>query len=260
MSTHACPVVPVVLEKHNNADSLSIVKIKGFTYVARTEDWITQPLGVWIEPDMVVPADRPEFAFLEKSHRLIENSGVKGYRIKVKRLRGIMSMGLMIPAPEGSKEGDDFMSHFGIVRYEPPIPLSTFGEATKSPPGTHYCYDVENAYNFSHLFVEGEEVVITEKIHGCLKHDTKVLLENGEKLISEVVVGDKVICYDTTLDRFSLDVVTDISRKQTNKKWVKLSFDCGRMIECTEDHLFLTDTGYVAAKDLNEQHDIKGVM
>jgi RNA ligase (TIGR02306 family) len=167
MSTHACPVVPIVLEKHNNADSLSVVRVKGFSYVARTEDWLNHPLGVWIEPDMVVPADRPEFTWLEKSHKLIENNGIKGYRIKVKRLRGVMSMGLMTPAPEGAKEGDDLMSHFGIVRYEPPMPLSTFGEATKPPPGIRYCYDVENAYNFAHLFTDGEEVIATEKVHGA---------------------------------------------------------------------------------------------
>jgi RNA ligase (TIGR02306 family) len=166
MSTHKIPVVPVVLETHPNADSLSIVKVNNFTYVARTEDWVNNPLGVWIEPDYVVPADRPEFAWLEKSHKVIENNGVKGYRIKVKRLRGIMSMGLMVPAPAGAKLGDDLMEHFGIVRYEPPV-MSTGGEATKPPPGIRYVYDVENAYNFAHLFTDGEEVVATEKIHGA---------------------------------------------------------------------------------------------
>ena len=167
MSTHTCPVVPIVLEKHENADSLSIVKVKDFSYVARTEDWLNHPLGVWIEPDMCVPADRPEFAWLEKSHKLIENNGIKGYRIKVKRLRGVMSMGLMIPAPEGAKLGDDLMEHFGIVRYEPPEPMSTGGEACKPPPGIRYVYDVENAYKFAHLFTDGEEVSCSEKIHGA---------------------------------------------------------------------------------------------
>ena len=167
MSTHKCPVVPIVLEKHPNADSLSIVKVNEFTYCARTEDWLNHPLGVWIEPDYVVPANHPEFAWLEKSHKLIENNGIKGYRIKVKRLRGVMSMGLMVPAPEGAKIGDDYREHFGIVRYEPPEPISTRGEATKPPPGIRYCYDVENAYNFVHLFTDGEEVVATEKVHGA---------------------------------------------------------------------------------------------
>lgn len=166
MSIHKIPVVPIILEKHPNADSLSVVKVNNFTYVARTSDWENVSLGAWIEPDYVVPADRPEFAWLAQTHKVIENNGIKGYRIKVKRLRGIMSMGLMVPAPANAQIGDDLIEYFGIVRYEPPI-MSAGGEATKPPPGIRYVYDVENAYNFSHLFVEDEEIVATEKIHGC---------------------------------------------------------------------------------------------
>lgn len=167
MSTHKCPVVPIKLEPHPNADSLSVVRVNEFTYVAKTSDWQNVPLGVWIEPDYVVPADRPEFTWLKEIYKEIENNGVKGYRIRVKKLRKIMSMGLMIPAPEGAKIGDDYREHYGIVRYEPPEPMSTGGEATKPPPGNRPVYDIENAYNYVHLFTDGEPVVGTEKVHGC---------------------------------------------------------------------------------------------
>lgn len=167
MSIHKCPVVPIKLEPHPNADKLSVVRVNEYTYCANTQEWQNIPLGVWIEPDYVVPADRPEFAWLSSSHTLIENNGIKGYRIKVKRLRGVISMGLMVPAPEGAKIGDDYREHFGIVRYEPPEPMSTGGEVCKPPPGIRYCYDVESAYNFVHLFTDGEEVVATEKVHGA---------------------------------------------------------------------------------------------
>lgn len=167
MSTHKCPVVPINLEIHPKADSLSIVKVNEFTYVAKTADWQNVPLGVWIEPDYVVPSNRPEFEWLKDIYKEIENNGVKGYRIRVKRLRGVMSMGLMIPAPEGAKIGDDYREHYGIVRYEPPEPMSTGGEATKPPAGFRPVYDIEGARNFVHLFTDGEEVVVTEKVHGC---------------------------------------------------------------------------------------------
>ncbi len=167
MSIHKCPVVPIKLEIHPKADSLSIVKVNDFTYVAKTADWQNVPLGVWIEPDYVVPSNRPEFEWLKDIYKEIENNGIKGYRIRVKRLRSIMSMGLMIPAPEGAKVGDDYREHYGIVRYEPPEAMSTGGEATKPPPGIRPVYDIENARNFVHLFVDGEEVVETEKVHGC---------------------------------------------------------------------------------------------
>jgi RNA ligase (TIGR02306 family) len=167
MSQHKVEIVPVKLEKHPNADSLSIVKVLGYTVCARTSDWQGVEKAAYIEPDYVVPADRPEFSFLADTHKLIENNGVKGYRIKVKRLRSVMSMGLLIPAPENSQIGDNVIEQLGIVRYEPPMPMTTRGESTKPPPGIRHCYDVESAYRYEHLFTDGEEVVATEKVHGA---------------------------------------------------------------------------------------------
>lgn len=167
MSLHRVDVVSVQLHPHGNADALSIVKAGGFSVVVRTADWQNGQLGAYIEPDMVCPADRPEFAFLSANHKIIDNNGVKGFRIKVKRLRGVMSMGLLIPAPPGSQPGDNLIEHFGVVRYDPPTPMTTGGESCKAPPGIRYCYDVESAYRYQHLLTAGEEIVVTEKIHGA---------------------------------------------------------------------------------------------
>ncbi|MGH9759840.1 MAG: hypothetical protein ACREAC_03250 [Blastocatellia bacterium] len=83
-STHKVEVVPVVLERHPNADTLSVVKVfGGYTVCVRTVDFKDGDLGAYIPPDSVVDSSRPEFAFLAGHER-----------IKVKRLRGIVSMGL----------------------------------------------------------------------------------------------------------------------------------------------------------------------
>lgn len=167
MSIHRVDVVPVRLEKHSNADSLSVVRVSDYTVVVRTQDWISRDIAAYIEPDYVVPADRSEFSFLSTSHKPISNNGITGYRIKVKRLRGVMSMGLLIPAPDDAVIGDNVIDRLGVVRYEQPVPLSTRGEAVAGPPGVHHKYDVESAYRYKHLFVEGEPVIATEKVHGA---------------------------------------------------------------------------------------------
>jgi RNA ligase (TIGR02306 family) len=169
MSTHRIEVIPVVLEKHPNADSLSIVSIPntGYKVVVKTQDWVDKQIGIYIEPDYLVPSNRDEFKFLEQFSKTIENQGITGYRIKCKRLRGVMSMGLLIPAVEGAKVGDNVMEQLGIIRYDPPIPMSTKGECVKPPAGIRPCYDVESAYKFKSLFTIGEEVVATEKVHGA---------------------------------------------------------------------------------------------
>lgn len=154
-STHKVEVVPVKLKPHPNADSLSIVDIYGYTVCVRTAEWEDGMLGAYIPPDSVVP-DTPEFAFLKGQNR-----------IKVKRLRGVMSQGLLVPAPEGAKAGDDVADILGITRYEPPLPASGGGEAESPPPVLHFTYDVETWYRYKDLFLPGEEVVVSEKIHGA---------------------------------------------------------------------------------------------
>ena len=153
LSTHRVEVVPVVLEAHPNADTLSVVHVWGYIAVVRTADWQGVPLGAYIPPDSIVPAT-PAFAFLGE-HR----------RIKARRFRGVMSQGLLIPAPEGSRVGDDVAGLLGIVHYIPPEPMSTGGEDEPEP----FCtprYDVDSGFRFADCFVPGEPVVATEKIHG----------------------------------------------------------------------------------------------
>ena len=158
METHKVEVVKVKLEPHPNADSLSVVRIYGFTCCVRTEDWKDGDLGAYIQPDSIVDTQRPEFAFLGE-HK----------RIKVKRLRGVISMGLLVKAPEGMEEGEDAAEALGVTHYEPPLQsCGTGGEAEPAPRGIFAPkYDVESMYRYAELFHDGEEVVATEKIHGA---------------------------------------------------------------------------------------------
>ena len=149
-------VVPVHLEPHPNADSLSVVRVfDGYTVCVRTADWVGRELGAYIPPDSVVP-DTPEFAFLD-GHR----------RIKVRRLRGIISMGLLVPAPEGSGVGDDVAGLLGVTHYDPPLPISTGGETIKPPPGYRPAFDVESLRRYASVFIPGETVFVSEKVHGA---------------------------------------------------------------------------------------------
>lgn len=156
-STHRVEIVPVKLELHPSADTLSIVRIfGGFTCCVRTADWQGIEYGAYIPPDSVVDSTRPEFAFLAGHER-----------IKVKRLRGIISMGLLIPAPDGAQLGDDVADLLNVIHYEPPMPLSAGGEIAAPPAGWHPVFDVDSLRRYADKFVSGEKVFITEKIHGA---------------------------------------------------------------------------------------------
>jgi len=155
--SHTCDVVEIKLEPHDNADSLSIVRVGDFQCVVRTSDWKDGDLAVYIPPDSIVP-DTEVFAFLGE-HK----------RIKARRLRGEWSVGLLVPAPEGAKVGDDYMEQLGVEHYEPQIHggFKTGGDNVSPPAGFHPTYDVLNFRKYSRLFEDGEEVVATEKIHGA---------------------------------------------------------------------------------------------
>jgi len=157
-STHIAEVVRIKeLLPHPNADKLQIVSVYGYTVCIRIGDFKEGDLGVYIPPDNVV-SDRPEFSFLG-DHK----------RIKVKKLRGIISMGLLIQLPADLadlKEGEDAAARLGVTHYDPPLPMSTGGEAEKPPDGYFPHYDVDSYYRYVTQFKPGELVVATEKIHG----------------------------------------------------------------------------------------------
>lgn len=159
MSTHHVNVVKIEnLEKHPNADTLSIVKVKDYTCIVRNGDLNIGDLAIYIPPDYVVP-NSSLFAFLGE-HR----------RIKVKKLRGLYSQGLLLPCPKDINfvVGDDVMETLAITHYEPPLPRSiTHGDAEKAPNQHTPVYDVENLRDFPDLLSAADTVVVTEKIHGA---------------------------------------------------------------------------------------------
>jgi RNA ligase (TIGR02306 family) len=169
MSTFACPIVKLgKIGKHPNADTLSITSIEGCPIIFGTEMFKEGALAVYIPVDAVVPETVPGTEFLGK-HR----------RIKAKRLRGIFSMGLLLPTSVlpmcytpigaiGYVGGEDVASVLGITKYEEPEPLFMQTEQAPAPktPSSPPVYDVESFRKYHHLFNPGEEVYISEKIHG----------------------------------------------------------------------------------------------
>lgn len=191
MSEFSVPVVRLgKVSKHLGADTLSTVVVEGETTIIRTGDFVEGDLAVYIPVDAVVPTTVPGTEFLG-DHR----------RIKAKRLRGIYSEGLLLPLstistivkdglPPGP--GDDVAGELGIKKHEDKVP-DTWGTGTQGPslpPRTdllgrffHWCfrdakkvlvkdpgvipvYDIEPYKRHRGLFEEGEEVVISEKLHG----------------------------------------------------------------------------------------------
>ena len=165
MSTHTASVVRLEkVYKHPNADSLDVVEIGGWSCRTRLGDFKPGDLGVFVEPDTLVPVDEQEFAFLAQVAEVKDGKA----RIKAKRLRGIASFGLLIHARPGWEEGHDAWGDLRLEHYEPPIRgANTSGEDASAPDVYHVKYDIESLRKYADVIQEGTEVEITEKIHGA---------------------------------------------------------------------------------------------
>jgi RNA ligase (TIGR02306 family) len=211
VDTHKVEVVPVKMEKHPNADKLSVVRVYNFTVCVNTADWEGVTQAAYVQPDSVLP-DKPEYRFLKDTSSLrkereeIEaalqkeftdldppsdlayadhaeklrkleakiDANTKYLRIAVRKLRGIISMGMLLPAPEGSQIGDDVAEVLGITHYEPPTMDEIEGsrkhagdDVAPAPPMIYAPkYDVESIYKFADCFDAGEPVYVSEKLDG----------------------------------------------------------------------------------------------
>lgn len=183
MNEHEILVVEIPeIENHPDADALGIVRFDGVTIVIN-DQWKTGDKAVLIPSDFIVPAI-PAFAFLgdKPKHR----------RIKPKKLRGVWSEGLLMPVtelpdivvdhPYWGKHFDTFdkipvgfdvMGLLGIERYDfenkehNPSYVDSGDPLTCEPPGLCISkYSLHPYKKYASKLVLGDEVVITEKIHG----------------------------------------------------------------------------------------------
>lgn len=250
-STHAVEVVPVMLEKHPNADLLSIVRVYNFTVVVGTENWIGVDRAAYVPPDNIMP-DVPEYRYLKETQSLREekkkihlqltegtidaetarqmleevehkiDANTKYLRITVKKLRGVISMGMLVPCPEGAEIGDDVAERLGITHYDPP-PIEEreasrrhTGDDVAPAPTMIYApkYDVENIYKYADCFEKGEPVYVTEKLDG--QNGRFVATPNGNETVKEVIIDE---WKQSTLVTLHAGSRTEWKKKEGNSNW-----------------------------------------
>lgn len=87
-------------------------------------------------------------------------------RVTVRKFRGVHSFGLLVPAPAKFNLGDDAAEYFGLKHYEATVAVQG-GEDERGPIGVSIpVYDVDVFKNYEGVLKVGEQVSISEKIHG----------------------------------------------------------------------------------------------
>lgn len=198
-STFKVEVVPVELVKHPDADRLSIAIVKGWECVVATEQFDGIKLGAYIPLDALLPRTDRFLSFFKDSMK-------ERFRVKAVKLRGVISMGILIPAEPHWELGQDVKDELGITKYEEPEDVKFAGDNAKKKHdvkpwtiawvkkflrkwfgswdsfkynfkellkgkmivSTYFSRytDIENIKNHMGTFKPGDEVIATEKVHG----------------------------------------------------------------------------------------------
>ena len=203
-----CPAVRLRIEPHDNADALELAAVGGYRAVVAKGRFQTGDLAVYVPEGSVVPDYLQER--LGVAGRL---AGSKKNRVKAIRLRGVLSQGLVVPTEDGAlangeggvaevREGGDYAAHLGVEKYVPPVPASMAGAVWAAGQDRTLAYDVENVKRWPDALADGEEVVVTEKVHGTLL-GVGVLPEalahaDGRVVVFSKGLGAKGLAFDQT--------------------------------------------------------------
>lgn len=154
------------ISKHENADKLEILHIKGWNVCSQKGTFKVGDKCCYLPPDSIISEELANKLGATKYLSPVSLGKTTKYRVRVANLRGFKSYGMAFPCENPDwPVGFDLVDHFGVEKYEPPV-RSTAGDSESPYPAFHTYYHMENIKNFPTLIRNDETVVVTEKIHG----------------------------------------------------------------------------------------------
>lgn len=160
------------VESIPNADSICTYGIDGWKVVDTIGKYNVGDLVVFCEIDSFIPNSIAPF--LTAPDRFPkEYLGIKGEKLRSKKLKGALSQGLLLPLsciPQNDLEwtdpiGVDVSELLGIVKYDPPLPAQLAGQAKGNFPSLVPKTSQERIQNINLEKYYGEYEV-TEKLEG----------------------------------------------------------------------------------------------
>ena len=155
------------IEPIEGADFIERLVIEGWNVISKKGEFQKGDLAVYFEIDSFIP-DEPRYEFLKDKKTL---NGVEGYRLRTKKLRGVISQGLALPLslfPEIKNpiEHDEVTDLLGVVKYEKIIPSN---KGDKQPKVSNWPWfipktDQERIQNLMEYFDNYKEMSFEETL------------------------------------------------------------------------------------------------
>lgn len=245
---------------HSNADRVQLATCHGNQVVTGLDNK-ENDMGVYFPSDGQLSH---EFCYANNLYRdSLLNSDPKekpgmfdnNRRVRAQRFRGEISDGFWVPISNFSflkikldlEEGTEFDVLNGVPicsKYVNPATEKAArenqGKKTKRAKSSVMFKEHFDTGHFGkslHEFEKGQHIVITEKLHGCVKWDTEVeTLENGKLTIKEIVdnkLNVKIKAYNIETDEIVYVPIDDYYAIQDEGQWYEIELEDGRTITIT---------------------------
>ena len=123
--------------------------------------------------------------------------------------------------------------------------------------------DVDSILNF---FKNKGKLTASVKIDGCIHPNTVIKTEDGDKTIETIITEynngktNKVLTFNEDTNEEQWNIAEYPRINDNDKKWIEIEMDNGEVIKLTEDHeVYIEDKGWIEAKNLQENDDIKEI-
>lgn len=132
---------------HPNADKLEVLRVEGYQICAQRGTFQPGDMCVLVPPDSIMP---------------------DGTRIKKCKLRGVLSEAMVLTYLGADPVGTNVSEPLGITRYSPDLDLVIGSDQEKCEFDFPRYVDIESILRGANKYQlePGEQVVLTEKIHG----------------------------------------------------------------------------------------------
>lgn len=160
---------------HPNADRLALARVGGYHTVVAKDQFTPGDLIAYIPEAAVLPA-----GLLEAMGLTGKLAGPDFNRVKAVKLRGMLSQGLVLAARPDWVEGQSVMDELGITKLDPGVPEGAEGERYTLEQEEYVAFDIDNIKAYPDLIIEGEQVVMTEKVHGVFMAVGAIVPVEGE--------------------------------------------------------------------------------
>ena len=271
--------------------------VNGWNVIIKKDEFTDGDLGVYIEPDSQMP-EKPEFEFLRPKKfriRTMKMSGVLSEGI-------VFPLTILPAREKPYELDEDVTELMGITKYEPQededwwkdleveskkktfwakLPLMRFrwyrrlvGDNKKKGGFPDFIpkSDETRIQNLPWLCKDqSTQWVATEKIDGCLLGRTSIKTDQGDLFISDIVNNKlpvRVLSYNEELKMCEFKEVTDWHKIPNSRPHYKIGVaykghgNKPKFIECTDNHKFLTQRGWLRADELTMDdklmHYVKG--